>query len=145
MKAWNACHSIVSKLSDKELDKERSFILKASKHRRWWTIVLKNSLDKVQNSGFFYFRRKEKTGGVWGQEVIDVCRHLQVSKGPRGMVKLLCFWSTNFGCCGLSHEVPINLLISNGYFCTYLTYLLGEIVLSTEIISVIPRLLVRFL
>lgn len=77
--------------------------------------------------------------------MINDCRHLDISKGPRGMVKLLCFWSTDSGCCGPSHEVPVNLLINDDYLCTYLLYPLGEVLSSREVVSVIPRLQVRLL
>ena len=75
----------------------------------------------------------------------DDCQHLDTSKGPRRMVILLCFWFINSSCYGLSHNVPINLLINDQYFCTYFYYLLGEVVLSREVVSVILRLQVRFL
>lgn len=38
------------------------FIWKASKPRRWKTSVLKNHPDKIQNSGFFYVRRRRLEG-----------------------------------------------------------------------------------
>lgn len=70
--------------------------------------------------------------------------HLGVCKGPRGMVKLLCFWLTNTGCHGFSHDVLINLLISNHYFVhTFLSPWELLIILSREVASAIPRL--RFL
>lgn len=72
--------------------------------------------------------------------MINDHRHLDVSKGPRGMMKLLCFCSMNSGCCGPIHEVSIHLLINNYCFCTYLPYFLGEVVLSRKVISIIPRL-----
>lgn len=72
--------------------------------------------------------------------MIDDYRHLDMSKGPRGMGKL------QISSCDVpSHEIPVNLLISNGYFYTDLPYLLGEVLLSREVVSIISRLQVRFL
>lgn len=82
--------------------------------------------------------------GAGGQEVIDDYRRLDVSKGPRGTVKLLCFWSPNPGCCGLNYEAPRNFLI-NYHFCMFLSYLVGEVLSRREVVSVAPRLQVRFL
>lgn len=42
-------------------------------------------------------------------------------------MKVLCFWSVNSGCHGLSHEVPMTLLINNHDFCPHLPYLIGEV------------------
>lgn len=83
-------------------------------------------------------------GGVSGQKVIDDSRHLDSNKGPKGMVKFLCFGSQT-GCCGPNQEVPINLVIYNHCFCIYLPYSLGEVISSKEVVLVIPRLQIRFL
>ena len=77
--------------------------------------------------------------------MIDDHRHLDISKGPRAMVGLLCLWSTNpGGGGGLSFAVAIKSS-DNHYFCTCLSYLLREVVLSREVVSVIPKLQVRLL
>lgn len=62
VKAWTACHMTSNKLSNKELDKKSNFIRKASEQRRWQTSVLKNHLEKAQNSGFFFNVRGEGNG-----------------------------------------------------------------------------------
>ena len=48
------------------------------------TSVLKNHLEKVQNSGFFYFKGRGKLRGSRS----GVTEDTDISKGPRGMVKL---------------------------------------------------------
>ena len=70
----------------------------------------------------------------------DDCRHPDVSKGPRGMVKL----QTPVAMVPVM-KIPVNLLINNHCFWTYLPYLLGEVLSSRELVSVICRLQVRFL
>lgn len=52
--------------------------------------------------------------------------------------------ASNYGCCGLSHKVPINLLKNSNYFCTCIPYLLGEVVSSREVALVISKLEARF-
>lgn len=64
--------------------KENDIIQKASKLIRWQTSVLKNHLNKVQNSHFFYVKGM---GGKWeGREVIDNHRYLGTSRGPSKIV-----------------------------------------------------------
>lgn len=41
--------------------------------------------------------------------MIDDHRHLDISKGSRGMANFFGFWSTNSDRCDPSHEVSINL------------------------------------
>lgn len=43
---------------------ESDFIWKASKSRRWWTIVLKSHLSEHEIWSFFYVRKRRKRG--WG-------------------------------------------------------------------------------
>lgn len=43
--------------------KECDFIRKANKPKRWWASILKNNLEKGQNSGFFYTREGGKQEG----------------------------------------------------------------------------------
>lgn len=40
--------------------------------------------------------------------------------------------TSNYGFHGLGHEIPINLLINNNYLYTYLSYLLEEVVSSSN-------------
>lgn len=126
--------------------KESDSFWKTSKPRRWWT---KWPSWKSTEFRLLLCLRKGETGGGCGSrsghEQWLLSRHLDTSKGPRRMVILLCFWLANYSCCGPSHNVPINLLINDRYFCTYFHYLLGEVVLSREVVSVILRLQVRFL
>lgn len=42
---------------------ESDFIKKVSKLRRWRTNILKNHLQKIQKSEFFYVREKRKQEG----------------------------------------------------------------------------------
>ena len=55
-------------------------------------------------------------GKIWDQEVTDDNRHLNTSKSLRRMVKLVCFWSKNYSCCGPGNDIPINLLIKKSLF-----------------------------
>lgn len=63
-----------------------------------------------------------------------------MSEGPRRVGKLLHFWSTSS-----SHEVPVNLSISDREFCTHPPRLLGEAVSRREDVCVVRRLQVRVL
>lgn len=76
------------------------------------TRILKNHLEKVKNSGFFYAMGKKKMRGVLGQEVIDDQTSGFQQGLEAGMVKFR-FWSTNPGCHGPSHQVPVRLLIKS--------------------------------
>lgn len=56
VKAYTVHHMTKISWVSKSWSKERDFIWKASKLRRWQTRVLKNHLEKVENSVFFYVR-----------------------------------------------------------------------------------------
>lgn len=72
--------------------KERNFIQKSSKPRRWQTSTPKKPPWERRNSGFFYVRVRgfEARGGWWLQT--SGCQ-----QGPRGDGE-----TSNNGCCGLS-------------------------------------------
>lgn len=75
-----------------------------------------------------------KWGGDWW---LQTSGHEQESRGNGETSKSSCDVP--------SHGIPVNLLINNHYFYTYLPYLLGEVLVSREVVSIIPRLQVRFL
>ena len=56
--------------------------------------------------------------------MIDDHRHLDISKGPRGISETSLLLVNKLCLRGLSHDVLINLLINN-YFCIYLLIFLG--------------------
>lgn len=57
---------------------------------------------------------------------------IDVSQGLGGMVRHLCFWPKISGC-----RVPVTVIIFVN------PYLLGEVVWSREVVSVVPRLQVK--
>lgn len=59
---------------------------------------------------------------------IDGHRPLNAREDPRGGVETCLLLVNNSGCCGPSHDVPINLPINIFCVCTYLPYLLGQVV-----------------
>lgn len=65
-------------------------------------------------------------------------------KGPRAMVRLLCFWPTTPVAVVLVMGVPTKLLINIHYFRMYFPCLLAEGVSGREVVSVIPSPQVRF-
>lgn len=69
--------------------------------------------------------------------MIDGHRHLDVSKGPGGAVKLPSFWFTNSGCCGAVIEAPFE---KQSLFWYKLPFFFGDIVSSREVVSVISGL-----
>lgn len=111
--------------------KDSDFIWKARKLIRWGTRVLRDHLEKGRNSWFFCVRGKGSGRGL-RSEVADDRGLLDVNKcqWDHHGKGLFSFQSTNYSCHGPNHEVP---LINNNYFCTYLSYLLGEVVLSREV------------
>lgn len=85
--SWHKIHyciwsAFIYLLWGKQGNKESEFMWKASKQRRWRTRVHKNQLEKVLNLASFISREGENQG------VTNDHRHQDVSKGPRGMVKL---------------------------------------------------------
>lgn len=63
MKAHTAHHTTISKLRDKDLGQQKQLYSEGQQMRRWQSSVLKNHLEKVQNSDFFYVRGRENLEG----------------------------------------------------------------------------------
>lgn len=104
------------KSTNKELGQGKRLFRKPASQEKGGLASQKAILRTCRIQASFMSREGWGMGRVWGQEVIDNWIHLDVSKGSRGMVKLLCFWSTNSDCHGPSHNVPINLLPNNHYY-----------------------------
>ena len=123
--------------------KESDFIQEANKQRRWQLSVLKSPWESPEFR-LILWQGKGRIRGVCGREVVNDHRHLDATKGPRGRVELLYFCPTNSRFPWPQSKCSYKSFCKQSLFLYIPSFSLGR-QFWAEVVSVIPKLQVRFL